>query len=158
MDPIRTQIKFYFTFNLDNAVWVVGGEGIRTERAGGVVYFHSCLKMKVVENENDFPTEVTARLGIGEKTVLKTLNPFTKVFYQNYTLTECIFFYPTSMRLSNSTWITIGKKIMIVQIGAVSIYNETRREVRPLEFTAVEKKGCSEWRAFGGLVNEDSEN
>ena len=44
---LRAHIKHSLTSNLDSAVWGVGTEKIRHEKAGGVVYLHRCAKRKL---------------------------------------------------------------------------------------------------------------
>ena len=112
MDQLRIQIKLSLTSNLNSAVWGIEMVGIHTEKkAGGVVYLHGCAKMKIKRIENDFyREEVPVRLGHGEEMVLKFMNPKTKVFYQNHTLTECIPLCSNLKRLPTGSWITFGKR------------------------------------------------
>ena len=76
----------------------------RMWRAGGVVYLHQCVKMGVFEIENTFCTEEEpVRIGRDQNSVIRYMHPITRVFYTNYTVTECNPFYPNLLKLANGT-------------------------------------------------------
>ena len=82
----------------------VGGVGVHVERAGAVVHLHRCAKMEVMVIENTFCTEeVPVRLGGGGNSVIRYMHPITRVFYTNYTVTECNPIYPNLLKLANGT-------------------------------------------------------
>ena len=85
MDQLRTQTKHSLTFNLDSAVWCLGSECVHLEKTGEVVYLRRCAKMEMKIVEKKCTEEVPVRLRLGKETVLKLMDPITKVFSRNYT-------------------------------------------------------------------------
>ena len=69
------------------------------------------------------------------------MNLITKVFQQNYTLTECNPLYPILMRLWNGRWITFGEKLKIPCVRPMSIYEKTRQEMRPQHLIGLKEMG-----------------
>ena len=55
--------------------------GTHIERAGEVVYLHRCAKMEITLATLDFCTEkIPVRLGDGKESVIKFMNPISKIF------------------------------------------------------------------------------
>ena len=60
--------------------------------------------MEVTIAKTNFCTEeVPLRLGEGTDTVIRYMNPITKVFYSNYTLADCNPVYPNLFKLPNGS-------------------------------------------------------
>ena len=142
IQDVDTRLKLLLISNLDSAI--IGDEmvGTHIERAGEVVYLHRCAKMEVTLATLNFCTEeVPVRLGDGEESVIKFMNPISKVFYNNYTLTECNPVYPNLYQLLNGSWVTYGRKTQLARVEPLVFRNSSSRELRPHEFVGLKSNG-----------------
>ena len=107
IQDVEARLKLLLVSNLDSAI--IGDEivGTHIERAGEFVYLHRCAKMEITLATLDFCTEeIHVRLGDRKESVIKFMNPISKIFYNNYTLTECNPVYPNLYQLLNGSWVT----------------------------------------------------
>ena len=82
------------------------------------------------------------------------MHPVTRVFYTNYTMTECNPIDLNLLKVANGTWITYGKRIERARVEPTPLFNDTRRELRPHEFVGLQKMAFLEWRICGGVVEQ----
>ena len=116
----RCRIQDVLISNLDSAISGDEMVGTHIERAGEVVYLHRCAKMEITLATLDFCTEeIPVRLGDGKGSVIKFMNPISKIFDNNYTLTECNPVYPNLYQLLNGSWVTYGKTTELARVEPV---------------------------------------
>ena len=86
------------------------------ERAGGILYVHMCAKVIVNVVENQFCTEkVQIRVSSDNSSeTIRYMNPISRVFYRNFTPTNCNPMYPKALKSQNESWITYGRRIQLI--------------------------------------------
>ena len=142
IQDMEARLKLLLLSNLDSAIIGYEMVGTHIERAGEVVYLHRCAKMEITLATLDFCTEeIPVRLGDGKESVIKFMNPISKIFYNNYTLTECNPVYPNLYQLLNGSWVTYGKTTELARVEPVVFRNSSSRELRPHEFVGLNGNG-----------------
>ena len=76
-----------------------------------------------------------------EESVIKFMNRISKIFYNNYTLTESNPVYPNLYQLLNGSWVTYGKTTELARVEPVVFRNSSSREPRPHEFVGLNGNG-----------------
>ena len=142
IDSMEKKLKSNLIANIDSMVLGEEMKGRHIERAGEVLYIHRCAKMEVTLVTNTFCTEeVPVRLGHANETVVKYMNPVSRVFYSNYTLAECNPVYPNLVRINNGSWVTYGTRIELARVVPSSYNNGSRPGLRPHEFVGLMGNG-----------------
>ena len=92
-------------------------QGTHSERAGRILYVHRCAKVTVLVVENQFCTEeVPIRVSSDNTSeIIRYMDPISRVFYRNFRLINCNPMYPNALELRNSSWITYGRRIQLIE-------------------------------------------
>ena len=103
--------SYQFSLNQQNALGTHAGT-----RAGGILYVHRCAKVIVHVVENQFcAEEVPIRVPSDNSSEgIRYMDPFSRVFYRNFTLINCNPMYPNAFELQNGSWITYGRRIQLI--------------------------------------------
>ena len=90
--------------------------GTHAERAGGILYVHKCAQVIVHVVENQFcAEEVPIRVPSDNSSEgIRYMDPFSRVFYRNFTLINCNPMYPNAFELQNGSWIIYGRRIQLI--------------------------------------------
>ena len=108
------------------------------ESVGDVQYIHSCAKMEGTVVTKTFDTEdVLVRRWHANETIIKYVNPISKVFQINYTVAEGNAFYPNLLYLTNGSWITYGSKIELERVVPGRYGSGSRAGLRPHEIVGL---------------------
>ena len=137
------------TANVDSPVLSLSTRGTHIERAGGVVYYHRCAKMRVRLTALSFCTEeVPVLIGTGNETIVRYMHPISRIVFSNFTVAKCNPMFPNLLRLDNGSWIEYGKQISLSNIEPLTMYYPEHRDDDPI---------LASLRAGGFFTQEDVE-
>ena len=91
-------------------------QGTHAERAGGILHVHRYAKVIVHVVENQFCTEEVPNrvFTVNSSEGIRYMDPISRVFYRNFTLSNCNTMYPNALELQNVSWITYCRQIQLI--------------------------------------------